>query len=30
MNGYPLIVFPQWLDRNRVEKMLTDVCADPK
>ena len=30
MNGYPLIVFPQWQDRKRVEKMLTDVCADPK
>ena len=30
LNGYPLIVFPQWLDMNRAEKMLSGVCADPK
>ena len=30
MNGYPLVVFPQWLDMNRAEKMLSDVCNDPK
>ena len=30
MNGYPLLVFPQWLDMKRAEKMIADVCADPK
>ncbi len=30
MNGYPLLVFPQWLDMARAEKMISDVCTDPK
>ncbi len=29
-NGYPLLVFPQWIDVKRAEKMIADVCADPK
>ena len=30
MQGYPLLVFPQWLDFARAEKMIADVCADEK
>jgi len=30
MAGYPLVVFPQWLDVPRAEKMLKDVCENPK
>jgi hypothetical protein len=30
MNGYPLLVFPQWLDMERAEKTIAGVCADPK
>ena len=30
MHGYPLIVFPQWLDIARGEKMIKEVCEDPK
>ena len=30
MQGYPLLVFPQWLDFARAEKMIADVCANPK
>ena len=30
MQGYPLVVFPQWLDAAKAEKMLRDVCENPK
>lgn len=30
MQGYPLVVFPQWIDIARAEKMLSEVYADPK
>ncbi|MBR6587288.1 MAG: metallophosphoesterase [Kiritimatiellae bacterium] len=30
MKGFPLLVFPQFLDFARAEKMIRDVCADPR
>lgn len=30
MKGFPLLVFPQFLDFARAEKMIREVCADPK
>ena len=30
MAGYPLVVFPQWIDMPRAEKMLKEVCGNPK
>lgn len=30
MKGFPLLVIPQFADFKRVEKMISDVCADPK
>ena len=30
MCGYPLLVFPQWIDVDRAERMLSDVCADSR
>lgn len=30
MHGFPLLVFPQFLDFTKAEKMISDVCADPK
>ncbi len=30
MAGYPLVVFPQWIDFSRAETMLKDVCENPK
>ena len=30
MKGWPLVVFPQFLDFAKAEKILSDVCANPK
>lgn len=30
LGGYPLLVLPEWLDMKRVEKMIADICANPK
>ena len=30
MKGFPLLVFPQFVDYARAEKMIRDVCEDPK
>ena len=30
MKGFPLLVFPQFVDYARAEKMIREVCEDPK
>ena len=30
MQGYPLVVFPEWLDVPRAERLLCEVCSNPK